>query len=152
MGQQLSLFTQIDLYVWPMVWRLTWPTGPYLVLMSFPFCLVFSYLANCCHTELTLREGSNFSYEILTLERTYVISLVPLRAAEMIEIFKMIYTNDYKRTWWNRCFIKLVYKAPNLCPTFYQSKSLPFSPLGFFLFYWENVSHTDLWRERSGGR
>lgn len=92
-GSSFRCLHKLDLYVWPVAGRLTWPTGPYPVLMSFPFCLEFSYLANFCHTQLTLREGSNFSYEILTLEGTYVISLVPLRVAEMIEIFKIIYTN-----------------------------------------------------------
>lgn len=53
----------------------------------------FPYLADCRHKRAHSQEGHNFPFAILTLGETYIFSLVPLRVAEMTEIFKMIYTN-----------------------------------------------------------
>lgn len=68
-------------------------TDTYLVLMSFPFYVEFSHLASCTHNRADYQEEYNFSFEILIQRETYILPLVSLRVAEIIEIFKTIYTN-----------------------------------------------------------
>lgn len=92
MGQQLLYANrslclangrEANLIKWPLFGSNEFP----LLFCSFP------PLADCHHNRAHSEEGHNLSFEILTHGETYILSLVPLKVAEIIAIFKMIYSN-----------------------------------------------------------
>lgn len=133
-------------------WKGGWPDQLAAIWLSWVSPSVWSslYLATAATTQLILREGRNFSFEILTQGGTHILSFVPLRVAEIIETFKMIYTN-YERTTWRNRFYPTCYKAHSLCPVSRPVWESTFFILGIFPIQLKRSSHIDLKGERVGG-